>query len=61
MGQHVQLFSRSSLDKLLRIAGFKPLYRGKYPYVISGAYLGTRLGGYPIIGPIAQMVFANQL
>jgi SAM-dependent methyltransferase len=54
MGQHIQLFSRSSLDNLLRQAGFEALYRGVYPYEITLGYLGDSLGRYPALGPLAR-------
>ncbi len=52
IGQHTQLFSRSSLKRLMEQAGFELVYRANYPYVITVGYLGTRLGHYPIIGPL---------
>jgi SAM-dependent methyltransferase len=57
MGQHVQLFSRASLDQLLRRAGFAPAFRGVYPYVIALGYLGESLGRYPAVGPLAKRLF----
>ncbi len=55
MGQHMHLFSRASLAKLMKLAGFAPLHRGVYPYVISFDYLGTRL--QPVLGPLAKSIF----
>lgn len=56
MGQHIQLFSRSSLDRILRKAGFEPVYKGIYPYVISFGYLGKSLARYHIVGPIFNKI-----
>jgi SAM-dependent methyltransferase len=46
MGQHLQLFSRSSLNFLMVDAGFDVIADKNYPYVMSVDYLGKRLGGY---------------
>ena len=52
MGQHIQLFSRSSLDKALKNAGFNPTFKGVYPYVISFGYLGKSFARYPYFGSL---------
>ncbi|MDA8705498.1 class I SAM-dependent methyltransferase [Litoricolaceae bacterium] len=46
MGQHLQLFSRKSLNRLLANVGFELIREKNYPYVISMDYLGKRLGSY---------------
>lgn len=52
MGQHTQMFSRRSLQRLMKEAGFELVYRGNYPYVITLGYLASRLGYYPVFGPV---------
>lgn len=59
MGQHTQMFSRSSLKRLMEAAGFELAFRGNYPYVMTLGYLGTRLGRYPFIGPLFDRVLNN--
>ena len=53
MGQHTQMFSRSSLKRLMEEAAFELAHRANYPYVINLGYLGHRLGHYPVIGPMS--------
>lgn len=57
MGQHTQMFSRSSLQRLMAAAGFRLVYRGNYPYVATLGYLGSRLDRYPIVGPALKRLF----
>ena len=57
LGQHIQLFSRRSMDRLMQNTGFKKEYLGIYPYVISLKYLGISLSRYPIVGAIAKNLF----
>ena len=43
---HVQYFTRSSLERLLRAHGFEPLWVGTAPKAFSVEYYLGRLGGY---------------
>lgn len=53
-GQHIQLFTRKSIDKLFRDNGFEGIYSSNYAYVMSCASLAKSLQRYPIIGKIAN-------
>lgn len=57
LGQHVQLFSKRSLDRLMRDTGFERVYMGVYPYVMSFGYLAISLSRYPVIGALARVLF----
>lgn len=57
LGQHIQLFSDKSLDRLMYDTGFDRAYMGIYPYVMSFKYLATSLSRYPLIGGIAKTLF----
>ena len=60
MGQHIQLFSRSSLDLALRNAGFEKIFSGIYPYIMNFGYLGRSFKRYPIIGNIICYILNNK-
>jgi 2-polyprenyl-3-methyl-5-hydroxy-6-metoxy-1,4-benzoquinol methylase len=47
MGQHIQLFSQNSMDKLFEAIGYKRLAKKTYPYVITFQYLGSSMKRYP--------------
>ena len=57
LGQHIQFFNKKSLDRLMNDAGFSPVYKGIYPYVMSLKYLGISLSRYPLIGSLARKLF----
>ena len=52
MGQHLQLFSRSSLNKLMKKENLSLILETSYPYVMSVEYLGKRLGAYWFAKPV---------
>ncbi len=43
---HLQYFTRSSLDHLLRVTGFDPRWHGRHAKVFTARYYAERLGGY---------------
>ena len=57
IGQHIQFFSKKSLDRLMDDCGFERVYMGVYPYVISFEYLAITLNRYPVIGSIVSKLF----
>jgi len=57
LGQHIQLFSKRSLDRLMHDTGFERLSIGIYPYVMSFKYLGISLSRYPFVGTLAKKLF----
>ena len=59
-GQHIQFFSRESLDKLFQDHGFTRLYLGRYPYIMSLPSVAKSLARYPFLGVIAQGLFGRQ-
>ncbi len=61
MGQHIHLFSRKSLNQVMRHAGFELIEESVYPYVMSYGYLGERLLRYPVIGPLAKLILGSRL
>ncbi|KJJ83931.1 type 12 methyltransferase [Candidatus Omnitrophus magneticus] len=60
LGQHIQFFSKKSLDRLMRDCGFERAYMGIYPYTISFDYFADILNRYFIIGNITRF-FVNLL
>ncbi len=60
MGQHIQLFSKRSLDRLMDDEGFERVYMGIYPYVITFKYLGTFLSRYRYIGAFVNYFLKNK-
>lgn len=61
MGQHIQYFTKSSIEYLMLNHGFKKIHTSIYPYVISLEYLGTSLMRYPFLVPIARSVLQHPL
>lgn len=57
MGQHIQLFSKKSLDHLMRDNGFEPVYKGIYPYTMSFGYLAVLLSRYRFVGGLIKAFF----
>ena len=58
LGQHIQYFSRKSIQTLLEKAGFEKLHDGIYPYVISYKYLAISLSRYRGVGALFSAVVA---
>lgn len=61
LGQHIQYFSRHSLDALMQRSGFQREFSGIYPYVISCGYLGVRLCPYRFVGPVFKSILGHRL
>ena len=61
-GQHIHLFSRRSLCKLLNTMGFTDEWFGRYPYVMSVKELSQSLGRYRVIKkmvvPLINILFS---
>ncbi len=49
-GQHLQVFSRASLEKVFRDAGFETLWVGRYPCVMTMRSIAKSLRRYPLLG-----------
>lgn len=60
MGQHIQLFSRSSLDLALRKNNFERVFSGIYPYIMSLGYLGRNLKRYPLISKFISPILESK-
>lgn len=56
MGQHLQLFSRSSLNQLMEANGLELVLEKNYPYVMSAGYLGKRLRVYTLLAPFSFLL-----
>ena len=57
-GQHLQVFSRTSLERAFCQAGFQRLWIGRYPYVMSLKSIAKSLNRYPPLGAAAQRLFS---
>lgn len=57
IGQHIQFFSKKSMDEAMGRCGFERAYMGVYPYVMSFRYLAVSLSRYPVIGDVARAAF----
>ena len=58
-GQHIQYFSRKSIDRLFADHGFVPRAMRTYPYVMTLRSLAKSLGRYRVIGAVARALFDN--
>ena len=58
-GQHIQLFSRRSIDKLFVDRGFARRAMLTYPYVMTLRSLAKSLGRYRILGAAARALLDN--
>ena len=61
MGQHIQFFSRKSLDRLMKRHNFIKVYSGTFPYVLNLHYLGKVLKRYPALATILELIFNNEM
>jgi hypothetical protein len=59
--QHIQLFTRKSLEQLFHRHGFETLFIGKYPYVATAASLRNSLSRYPLASRVASMLPGKHL
>lgn len=51
-GQHIQYFTRRSIERLFRSHGFALVSRSRYPYVMSFGAIAKSLARYPGIGRV---------
>jgi SAM-dependent methyltransferase len=58
-GQHIQVFTMKSLEKLMEEHGFVRQNMGWYPYVMSLRSLAKSLSRYRGIGAISKLLFDN--
>ena len=61
MGQHIQVFTKKSLDTLMFNYGFTLCSKSTYPYVMSLRSIAASLGRYKILGWIGNILFKNSL
>ncbi len=59
MGQHIQIFTSKSLDKLMLDCGFKRVSISIYPYVVNLRSLACSLRRWALLGHIARILFNN--
>jgi SAM-dependent methyltransferase len=59
-GQHVQFFSRRSLDRLFSDAGFKPAGMEKYPLTTNLGTLSKSLFRYRILKTLSRFLLENR-
>ena len=58
-GQHLQLFSEYSLQRIFAMAGFEDVWIGRYPYVTTVGSLAKGLNRYPAVGPAAHRALSH--
>jgi SAM-dependent methyltransferase len=54
LGQHIQYFTRRSIERLFRDQGYALVSSSDYPYVLSCDAIAKSLARYPAIGKIAK-------
>jgi SAM-dependent methyltransferase len=59
-GQHVQFFSRRSLDQLFSDAGFRPAGMEKYPFTTSLCSLSKSLFRYRALKTLSKLLLENR-
>lgn len=60
-GQHIQFFSRRSLDRVFSDAGFAPVACERYPFTTSLGSLSKSVFRYRILRPVARMLLDNRI
>jgi len=60
-GQHVQFFSKRSLNRLFSDAGFQPVAIRKYPFTTNLCTLSKSLFRYRTLKPVAKLLLENRL
>jgi 2-polyprenyl-3-methyl-5-hydroxy-6-metoxy-1,4-benzoquinol methylase len=56
MGQHINLFSQTSLDKIMSANGLARVTKRIYPYVITMNYLGESMKRYKFLSTLTQFL-----
>lgn len=60
-GQHIQMFTMGSLEKLMQESGFVRKKMERYPYVMSLRSIAKSLGRYKALGALARLLLDNRL
>ncbi|MBS1227015.1 MAG: methyltransferase family protein [Proteobacteria bacterium] len=60
-GQHIQMFTMHSLEKLMQENGFVKKEMSRYPYVMSLRSIAKSLSRYKAIGTLASLLLDNSL
>ena len=60
-GQHIQMFTGKSMEKLFSDNGFSTIYMGRYPYIITPESINNSLRRYPILHAITKPIFNSGL
>lgn len=60
-GQHIQMFTQKSICRLFESSGFKKVYIGPYPYVVTSRSLINSLSRYPSIRKIAEPILKMKI
>ena len=60
-GQHIQMFTMDSLEKLMLETGFVRKEMTRYPYVMSLRSIAKSLGRYQALGALAHLLLDNRL
>lgn len=61
IGQHVNLFSKKSLNLIMERNDFEMVYHGIYPYSMRLGYLSLSLSRYPSLRAITKILNTNLL
>lgn len=60
-GQHIQMFTMNSLERLMRENGFEKKEMRRYPYVMSLRSIAKSLGRYQVLGALARLLLDNRV
>jgi len=60
-GQHIQFFSRTSLDRVFSDVGFVPVACERYPFTTSLGSLSKSAFRYRILRPVARLFLDNRI
>lgn len=61
MGQHIQYFSDTTLELLLKRCGFSKVTIRSYPYVLSMSAVANSIGRYPSISRLLSPVLKSRM
>jgi len=59
-GQHIQLFTKKSINKLMTDNGFEILYNGIHPYVVTSKSLHNFVKRYTLVTKILSPLLNNK-
>lgn len=60
-GQHIQLFTKGSLELLMQRSGFSTKQIGIYPYIMTLRSVSKSLQRYKILNALSRLLFDNAL